>query len=36
MVHVTYTHQRSRIRHLVIDPQKLDIRPIAGDAWPLD
>jgi predicted neuraminidase len=34
LVHVTYTWKRTRIRHVVIDPQKLVPRPIVGGAWP--
>jgi len=28
MAHITYTWRRKRIRHVVIDPTKLDLRPI--------
>ena len=34
LVHVTYTWKRTRIRHVVIDPRKLTLRPIAGGVWP--
>lgn len=34
LVHVTYTHQRTRIKHLAIDPDKLEARPFQDGAWP--
>lgn len=34
LVHVTYTWQRKRIRHVVIDPKKLTLRPIFDGKWP--
>ena len=34
LVHVTYTWKRRRIRHVVIDPRKLTLRPIVDGAWP--
>lgn len=34
LVHVTYTWKRARIRHIVIDPTKLELRPIINGAWP--
>jgi predicted neuraminidase len=33
-VHITYTWHRERIRHAVIDPAKLDGRPIVDGKWP--
>lgn len=33
-VHITYTWKRERIRHVVVDPAKLDPRPMAGGSWP--
>lgn len=33
-VHVTYTWKRDRIKHVVIDPQKLALRPIVDGVWP--
>ncbi|MFO0810291.1 MAG: sialidase family protein [Gemmataceae bacterium] len=35
LVHTTYTFQRERVRHVVIDPAKLTPRPFAADGkWP--
>jgi predicted neuraminidase len=34
LVHITYTWQRKRIRHVVIDPTKLELRPIVNSNWP--
>jgi predicted neuraminidase len=33
-VHVTYTWKRLRIRHVVLDPKKLEPREIIDGAWP--
>jgi alpha-L-rhamnosidase len=34
LVHITYTWERKSIRHVVIDPEKLQLRPIINGEWP--
>jgi predicted neuraminidase len=34
LVHITYTWKRQRIKHVVIDPNKLILRDMPGGAWP--
>lgn len=34
LVHVTYTWKRQRIKHLVLDPDKLQPRAMVGGQWP--
>jgi len=34
LVHITYTWKRKRIRHVVVDPAKLELHPIKGSEWP--
>jgi predicted neuraminidase len=34
LVHVTYTWKRERIKHVVIDPAKLALKPIVNSEWP--
>ena len=34
LVHITYTWKRERIRHVVVDPVTLVLRPIIDGVWP--
>jgi predicted neuraminidase len=34
LLHVTYTWHRKKVRHVVIDPTKLDPKPIVEGQWP--
>jgi predicted neuraminidase len=34
LVHITYTWERKRIKQVVIDPAKLELRPIVNGEWP--
>lgn len=34
LVHITYTWRRTGIRHVVVDPARLVLRPISGGKWP--
>lgn len=34
MVHVVYTWRRQRIKHVIIDPAKLEMKPIVNGSWP--
>ncbi|WP_295119462.1 family 78 glycoside hydrolase catalytic domain [uncultured Chitinophaga sp.] len=34
LVHVVYTWRRERIKHVVIDPAKLELKPIIAEQWP--
>jgi len=35
-VHVTYTWQRRRVKHVVLDPAKLQLRDMPDGTWPAD
>jgi predicted neuraminidase len=34
LVHITYTWKRQRIRHVVVDPKRLQTTPMPDGAWP--
>jgi predicted neuraminidase len=34
LVHTTYTWKRRRVKHVVMDPKKLELRPIRDGRWP--
>lgn len=34
LVHITYTWKRQRIRHVLLDPAKLSLRPMPKGDWP--
>lgn len=34
LVHATYTWKRERVRHVVLDPAKLELKAMADGAWP--
>src|SRR5262249_47648968 len=36
LVHVTYTWKRQPVKHVVLDPAKLALRPIKDGQWPKD
>ena len=36
LVHIVYTWHRKRIKHVVVDPDKLETCPIVNGVWPAD
>jgi predicted neuraminidase len=34
LVHITYTWKRQRVKHVVVDPEKLTLRDMPGGVWP--
>ncbi|MBX3279234.1 MAG: exo-alpha-sialidase [Acidobacteria bacterium] len=34
LVHITYTWKRKKVRHVVVDPAKLQTKEMKGGAWP--
>jgi predicted neuraminidase len=36
LVHVSYSWHRKRIKHVVIDPKRLETYPIVDGQWPKD
>jgi predicted neuraminidase len=34
LVHTTYTWKRQRVKHVVIDPAKLELQPVRDGVWP--
>jgi predicted neuraminidase len=33
-VHITYTWKRQKVKHVVVDPAKLTLKPIVDGKWP--
>jgi len=36
LVHITYTWKRQRVKHVVVDPEKLKTLPIVDGKWPFE
>ncbi|HBJ37377.1 MAG TPA: sialidase [Planctomycetaceae bacterium] len=34
LVHITYTWKRQRVKHVVVDPAKMQLKPIVNAKWP--
>jgi alpha-L-rhamnosidase len=34
LVHITYTWTRKKVKHVVIDPRKLNLREMKDGLWP--
>lgn len=34
LVHIVYTWRRERVKHVVIDPSKLELKEIVNQQWP--
>jgi alpha-L-rhamnosidase len=34
LVHIVYTWRRERIKHVVIDPSKIELKEIVDGVWP--
>ncbi|QDU25947.1 hypothetical protein ETAA8_10190 [Anatilimnocola aggregata] len=34
LVHITYTWKRQRVKHVTLDPAKLELKPIVDGVWP--